>query len=29
MRRVMAHQAEAERERRARVIAAEGEYQAA
>ncbi len=29
MRRVMAHQAEAERERRAKVIAAEGEYQAA
>jgi regulator of protease activity HflC (stomatin/prohibitin superfamily) len=26
---VMAHQAEAERERRAKVIAAEGEYQAA
>jgi len=29
MRRVMAHQAEAERERRAKIIAAEGEYQAA
>jgi regulator of protease activity HflC (stomatin/prohibitin superfamily) len=29
MRRVMARQAEAERERRAKVIAAEGEYQAA
>src|SRR2546427_11083542 len=29
MRRVMAHQAEAERERRGKVIAAEGEYQAA
>ena len=29
MRRVMPHQAEAERERRAKVIAAEGEYQAA
>ena len=29
MRRVMAHQAEAERERRGKIIAAEGEYQAA